>query len=81
MENLLSHNDLEQLRRAMASGQEISLARTLGALTVTVSTTRALPVWECDMLVRLERSCGCVYSSQYFRSVEEMARYIFSSAI
>lgn len=60
----------------MASGQEISLTRTLGALTITASTTRAVPVWECDMLVRLERSCGCVYSSQYFRSVYELARYI-----
>ena len=76
MENLLSPNDLEQLRRAMASGQEISLTRTLGALTITASTAKAVPVWECDMLVRLERSCGCVYSSQYFRSVYELARYI-----
>lgn len=76
MVNLLSPNDLEQLRRAMVSGQEISLSRTLGSLTVTASTTRAVPVWECDMLVRLEQSCGCVYSSQYFRSVEEMMQYI-----
>lgn len=76
MVNLLSPNDLEQLRRAMTSGQEISLTRTLGALTITASTTRAVPVWECDMLVRVERSCGCVYSSQYFRSVEEMMQYI-----
>lgn len=76
MVNLLSPNDLEQLHRAMASGQEISLTRTLGALTITASTTRAVPVWECDMLVRLEQSCGYVYSSQYFRSVEEMERYI-----
>lgn len=60
----------------MASGQEISLTRTLCALTVTVSTTRALPVWEGDMLVRLERTHGHVYSSQYFCSVEEMMRYI-----
>lgn len=74
--NLLTEKDFEQLSRAMASGQEISLTRTLGALIVTASTARALPVWECDMLVRLERSCGCVYSSQYFCSVEEMARYI-----
>ena len=73
--NLLSPNDLEQLRRAMASGQEIFLTRTLGALTVTVSTTRALPVWKCDMLVRLERTHGHVYSSQYFCSVEEMMQY------
>lgn len=76
MVNLLSPNDLEQLHRAMASGQEISLTRTLGALTITASTTRAAPVWECDMLVRMERSCGCVYSSQYFRSVEEAMQYI-----
>ncbi len=74
--NLLSPNDLEQLSRAMASGREISLTRTLGNFTVTASTTRALPVWECDMLVRLERTHGHVYSSQYFRSVEEMMRYI-----
>lgn len=60
----------------MASGQEISLTRTLGALTITASTTKAAPVWECDMLVRMERSCGCVYSSQYFRSVEEAMQYI-----
>lgn len=60
----------------MASGREISLTRTLGNFTVTASTTRALPVWECDMLVRLERTQGHVYSSQYFHSVEEMMRYI-----
>lgn len=76
MVNLLSPNDLEQQHRAMASGQEISLTRTLGALTITASTTRAVPVWECDMLVRLERTHGHVYSSQYFCSVEEMMRYI-----
>lgn len=60
----------------MASGREISLTRTLGNFTVTASTTRALPVWTCEMLVRLERIRGHVYSSQYFRSVEEMMRYI-----
>ena len=76
MVNLLSPNDLEQLRRAMVSGQEISLSRTLGNFTVTASTTRAVPVWECDMLVRLERTQGHVYSSQYFHSVKEMMRYI-----
>ena len=74
--NLLIEKDFDKLSRAMVSGQEISLTRTLGALTVTVSTTRALPVWECDMLVRLERTHGHVYSSQYFCSVEEMMRYI-----
>ena len=60
----------------MASGQEISLTRTLSDFTITASTTRALPVWECDMLVRLERTHGHVYSSQYFRSVEEMKNYL-----
>ena len=60
----------------MASGREISLTRTLGNFTVVASTTRAVPVWECDMLVRLERTQGHVYSSQYFRSVEEAMHYI-----
>lgn len=60
----------------MASGREISLTRTLGNFWVTASTTRALPVWECDMMVRLECTHGHVYSSQYFRSVEEMKNYL-----
>ena len=61
MVNLLSPNDLDQLSRAMASGREISLTRTLSDFTITASTTRAVPVWECDMLVRLEQTCGNVY--------------------
>nr|WP_317284657.1 hypothetical protein [uncultured Dysosmobacter sp.] len=72
----MSPNDWEQLSRAMASGREISLTRTLGEFTVIASTTRAVPVWECDMLVRLEQTCGNVYSSQYFRSIEEMKSYL-----
>lgn len=60
----------------MASGQEISLTRTLGEFTVIASTTRAVPVWACEMLVRLERTHGHVYSSQYFRSAEEMKSYL-----
>ena len=74
--NLFSPNDLAQLRTALASGQEIRLVRTLGPVTVIASTCPAVPVHGCDMLVRLEQAHGCVYSSQYFHSVEEMAEYI-----
>lgn len=75
--NLLSPNDLNYLRQAMASGQEISLTRTLGDVSVKAGTSPAPAVWGCDMLVRLERREGeRLYSSQYFRSVEEMMRYI-----
>lgn len=56
----------------MEEGQEISLTRTLGAMTVTVSTCAATPVWGCAMLVRMQRHRGGMYSSQYFRSMEEM---------
>lgn len=73
---LLSENDLDQLRQALAAGREISVTRSLGKLTVTASTSRATPAWGCDMLIRLERSRGPVYSTQYFQSVEEMMRYI-----
>ena len=76
MLSLLSGNDLVQLRQAMASGQEISLTRTLGDVSVRAGTSPAPAVWGCNMLVRLERREGGLYSSQYFRSVEEMMRYI-----
>lgn len=75
-ELLLSGNDLEQLRQAAASGQEISITRTLRGLTMTASICKASPAWGCDMLIRLEQSNGSVYSTQYFVSIEEMMRYI-----
>lgn len=56
----------------MQCRQEVTLTRTLGDLGVTISTREATPVWGCDMLVRLEWSRGCVYSGQYFRSVEDV---------
>lgn len=74
--DLFTSKDLDQLRQALAAGREISLARSLRGLTVTASTCRGSPVLGCDMLIRLERSRGPVYSTQYFRSVEEMMRYI-----
>ena len=76
MLSLLSSNDLNHLRQAMASGQEISLTRALGDVSVRAGTSPAPAVWGCDMLVRLERRERGLYSSQYFRSVEEMMRYI-----
>lgn len=74
--DLFTEKDLEQLRQALTAGREISVTRSLRGLTMTASTCRAAPVWECDMLIRLEQTRGHVYSTQYFRSVEEMNRYI-----
>lgn len=73
---LLSEHDLDQLRQALVAGREISLTRSLGELTMTVSTSRGTPAWGCGMLIRLEQRRGHVYSTQYFQSVEEMMRYI-----
>ena len=64
--NLLSPNDLVQLQRAMASGREISLTRTLSDFTITASTTRAVPVWECDMLVRWSRPAAMFIAANTF---------------
>ena len=74
--NLFTEKDLDQLRQALAAGWEISLTRSLRGLTMTASTCRGSPAWGCDMLIRLEQSRGHVYSTQYFRSAEEMIRYI-----
>lgn len=76
MRRLLTNNDLTYLQSALAAGREISLTRSLRDLTMTASTCRGAPAWGCDMLIRLEQSRGPVYSTQYFRSVEEMMRYI-----
>lgn len=73
---LLSEHDLAQLRQALAAGREISLTRSLGELTMRVSTCKAVPVWPCDMLIELIQSRSNMYSRQYFISVEEMMRYI-----
>lgn len=73
---LFTEHDLDQLRQALAAGREISLTRSLGELTMRVSTSRGTPAWGCDMLIRLEQSRGHVYSTQYFQSAEEMIRYI-----
>lgn len=74
--DLVTSKDLDQLRQALAAGREISVTRSLRGLTMTASTCRGSPVWGCDMLIRLEQTRGHVYSTQYFRSVEEMIRYI-----
>lgn len=74
--DLFTSKDLDQLRQALVAGREISLTRSLGELTMRVSTCRGSPVWGCDMLIRLEQSRGHVYSTQYFQSAEEMIRYI-----
>lgn len=74
--NLLVEKDLEQLRQSLETGKEIYLTRVLWGLTIKASTCKASPAWGCDMLIRLEQSRGHVYSTQYFRSVEEMIRYI-----
>lgn len=74
--SLFTENDLAQLRTALASGQEIRLVRTLGPVMMIASTCHAVPVHGCNMLVRLEQEHGCVYSSQYFHSVEEMVEYL-----
>ena len=74
--NLFTKNDLAQLRTALASGQEIRLVRTLGPVMTIASTCHAVPVHGCNMRVRLEQEHGCVYSSQYFHSVEEMVEYL-----
>lgn len=74
--NLLSPNDLEQLRRAMECAQEAQLTRTLNGFFQTVSVVPASPVWGCDMLVRLEKYCGHIYTTQYFKSVEQLEEYL-----
>lgn len=70
--NLLSPNDLAQLRKAMEDCREIQLERSLGSFSQQISTVPAAPVWGCAMLVRMEKQYGHIYTTQYFKSVEQM---------
>lgn len=60
---------------AHEAGYEITLEREYGGTHVSVSTSKANSAWDCDMLVRVEKTERNIYSTQYFRSVEEMVTY------
>lgn len=76
MRRLLTNNDLTYLQSALEAGRFVLMERELPGLRLTVSTAAAPPVWGVPMLIRLEQTRGHVYSTQYFRSVEEMMQYI-----
>lgn len=76
MRNLLTKNDLAYLQSALEAGRFVLMERELPELRLTVSTAAAPPVWGVPMLIRLERVRRHVYSTQYFRSVEEMLQYL-----
>ena len=76
MRNLFTKNDLAYLQSALEAGRFVLMERELPELRFTVSTAAAPPVWGVPMLIRLERVRGHVYSTQYFRSVEEMLQYL-----
>lgn len=69
---LFSAKDLDRVEKAMAEKEQISLTRTMGDVSQTVSTSPATPVLGCPMLVRLEKTKRNLYSTQYFKSVKEM---------
>lgn len=70
---LLSDNDLTAIQAALDGGQEITLIRTLGALRVTVTTSRAPEVWHpWRWLARVEVWDGHLYSTQWCVSSEEV---------
>ena len=70
---LLSDNDLAAIQTALDGGLEIEMTRTLGALRITVTTSRATAVWDpWRWLARVEIWDGHVYSTQWCTSAEEV---------
>ena len=74
MPDLLSRNDRNALRSAMAQGREIVLEREMGGFRMRASTVAARPVWGVGMLVRLEEWSGGLYSSQYLTGIDDLER-------
>ena len=73
---VMTDKDFSQLVSAMKSCEEIKIEREMQGVYVAVSTVSATPVWECSMLVRVQTQDRNVYSTQFFKSVEEMRRYL-----
>ena len=74
MRALYSAWDVDRLTAAMETGEELSLTRSMGGCTVTVSTLRASRSWEVPMLARVRMERGAVTSLQTFPSLEEAMR-------
>lgn len=72
----MTEKDLSQVETALKSCTEIKIEREMQGVYVAVSTTPATPVWECSMLVRVQTQDRNVYSTQFFKSVKEMRRYL-----
>lgn len=73
---VMTEKDFSQVETAMKAGAEIKIEREMQGVYVAVSTAHATPVWECSMLVRVQTQDRNVYSTQFFKSVEEMRRYL-----
>ena len=73
---VMTEKDFSQVENAMKSCEEIKIEREMQGVYVAVSTVSATPVWECSMLVRVQIQDRNVYSTQFFKSVEEMRRYL-----
>lgn len=73
---LLSDNDLATIQTALDAKLETGMTRSLGDLRITVSTSRAPPVWHPFlMLARLEIWDGHIYSTKWCVSAEEVQQF------
>ena len=73
---VLSNNDLNTIQAALDTGMETVMTRTLGDFRITVSTSRAPPVWHPFlMLARLEIWDGHIYSTKWCVSAEEVQQF------
>lgn len=73
---LLSENDLATIQTALDARLETEMTRFLGDLRITVSTSRAPPVWHPFlMLARLEIWDGHIYSTKWCVSSEEVRQF------
>lgn len=73
---LLSDNDLATIQTALDTMLETKMTRSLGDIRITVSTSRAPPVWHPFlMLARLEIWDRHMYSTKWCVSAEEVRQF------
>lgn len=72
MTNLISANDRKAIRAAYECYELFHMERSLGDYTVVVDVVPGDSVWDVPMLIRVQQYWPNIYSTQYFKNMEEM---------
>lgn len=81
--NLLSPNDFKYLSKSFLSMQEVSVIRTFGNYSITVSTVptgKSIKVWNQPFILQVKEDCGATTFLKNCKDISELKSYLHSVA-